>query len=125
MIRDLNPDMMHVIVNFFLHYLPLMAGERRPKKSKRHKAPKASCSDAEKQQYKDELARLKKAQDVCALMTLTPADQERVDARMNDLSVCPKFVKKSHKPFKTVDGGKKPKAADWCLCSHNAHIMLT
>jgi hypothetical protein len=113
-IRDLNPDMMHIIVNFFLHFLPLMSGLRRPSKSSRFNEPTSPCSDADMQQYNDELARLRKAQQACDLMTLTPADRERVDARMNDLSRCPKYVKSSHMPFRTAEGGKKPKAADWC-----------
>ena len=113
-IRDLCPDMMHVIVNFFLHFLPLMSGLRRPSHSTRFKKPTSPCSDADMQQYKDELARLRKAQEACDLMTLTPTDRERVDARMNDLSRCPKYVKASHVPFRTTEASKKPKAADWC-----------
>jgi len=113
-IRDLNGDMMHIIVNFFLHFLPLMSGLRRPSQSTRFNKPTSPCSDAAMQQYDDELARLRKAQEACDLMTLTPADRERVDARMNDLSLCPKYVKTSHVPFRTNEASKKPKAADWC-----------
>ena len=124
-IRDLNPDMMHVIVNFFLHWLPVLSGLRRPTHSSKLKKPTAPCSDADMQKYNDELTRLTKAQAACDLMALTQADRERVDTRMNDLSLCAKYVKKSHIPFATTDGGKKPKAADWCSRSHNAHIMFT
>ena len=128
-IRDLNPDMMHVIVNFFLHGIPLFAGERRPGKSNNFNKPTSTATDpatiAAQQKYIDELARLTKAQTACDMFTLTPADRERVDARMSDLSRCKKYVKKSHVPFSTTEGGKKPKAADWYTRSHNVSIMLT
>jgi hypothetical protein len=38
-IRDLCPDMMHVVVNLFKHWIPLLAGTRVPKKSKKFNRP--------------------------------------------------------------------------------------
>jgi hypothetical protein len=112
-IRDFCPDMMHIIVNLFKHSIPLMSGLRRPTKSKKFKKPSESCDPAAMQHYHDELARMHKAEEASDMFTLTPADQERVDARLNDLSCCKKFVRKSHVPFNTTEGGKKQKAADW------------
>lgn len=112
-IRDFCPDVMHVIVNYFLHFLPLLMGERRPNKARNFNPPSGAASEAERQAYKDEFARLTRAQEACSMMTLSTADRERIDTRLFDLSLCPKFIKKAHVPFKTRTGGKKPKAADW------------
>ena len=112
-IRDFCPDVMHVIVNYFLHFLPLFMGERKPNKARNFNNPPPGASAAAKQAFKDEIARLTRAQAKCALMTLSPADRERVDTRLFDLALCPKFIKKGMVPFKTRSGWKKPKAADW------------
>jgi hypothetical protein len=65
------------------------------------------------EEYTREMGRYEKAVATCALFTLTPGDQEKIDTKMKDLSLCPKFVKASHVPFKTKTGSKHPKAADW------------
>lgn len=122
-IRDLCPDMMHIIVNFFLHWLPVLSGSRRPTVG-RFKPPRDSASDADKKAYADELARLKRAQMACDLLTLTEADRVKVDTRMFDLALCPKYVKKSHVPFGTNSGGKKPKAADWYNHALHYHACI-
>jgi hypothetical protein len=39
-IRDVVPDLMHIIVNFFKHWIPVLAGERAPKRSKTFQKPR-------------------------------------------------------------------------------------
>jgi hypothetical protein len=150
-IRDVCPDMMHIIVNLFKHWLPLLSGERNPKKSKKFNRPAEPKPPDEKkmtparyatqvkayeraveqfkvaeQKYEREKKRLRKAQEVCAEWALTTRDKQIVDIRMKDLSGCPKYIKPSHSIFKTQDGSKHAKAADWYIHTHTfENFMLT
>lgn len=142
-IRDVCPDMMHIIVNLFKHWGPLLAGERRPTKSKtfirpkppqppdrttmtpaRYKTQSKAYEGAQVkyrravEKYEREKERLRAAQEVCDEWTLTTKDREIVDIRMKDLAACPKYIKPSHTIFKTQHGHKMPKAADWYTRAH-------
>jgi hypothetical protein len=112
-IRDLCPDMMHIVVNFFKHWISVLSGQRTPTRNPQFKKPPPRAPAREFKAYKDELARFKRAVHACNLLSLSSADQATVDTRMHDLSLCGKYVKKSHVPFKTRSSSKKPKAAEW------------
>ena len=51
LIRDVVPDLMHIIVNFFKHWIPLLKGERGPKHSKKFVRPKEPVPKHEKTQF--------------------------------------------------------------------------
>jgi hypothetical protein len=118
-IRDLCPDMMHIVVNVFKHAIPLLSGKRTPKTTLHKPTNPTTATMAE---YEKEKARLHRAKKQCALFALSPADQAKVDTKMKDLSCCPKFVKSSHVPFGTKVGQKYPKAADWYAHTHTNEV---
>ena len=114
---DFLADLMHIVKNWFDRcLLELLSGLRSPKRDKKYKEPsdeKSATYAADLQEYEREQNRFNAALHTCKEFSLTERDRKTVDLRLRQLSVVPDFIKTSMVWFDTLDGRKKPKAADW------------
>lgn len=59
------------------------------------------------------VTRFEKATEACGSFVLAAAEQRIVDRKLRALSVVPDYIRTSMVWFKTLDGGRKPKTADF------------
>jgi hypothetical protein len=117
LVWDVCPDFMHILKNLFERYFgTLLDGERIPKDSKHHKAPRKGDAEfaKKKREFDAETVRFDEACARAKKCTLTQRNKEQVDIRCKKLSQDKSTgIPKSLVPFSTMPGHSKQKSATW------------
>lgn len=115
MVWDFMLDWMHTCMNFWKsRIIPTFKGERAP-------APKSFPDLAKNIENYRQKAKLQKDKKIAhaayaashAMVTFTKPNMEIVDKRVKDLCGEQKWIPRTLVPFETIEGQRKPKAADW------------